>query len=187
MSAAAPENPYPALYFDWLYEQVVAVRNLSSPNSYVMVCDRMHQLGFQVLVQGDDNRLSDGVILRNQFLSGITRGELNLDQVLFPDATIFEVLIGLIVRMKFLYNLDEKEMFTRFLYNLGLATYSDHHCMRRPNSLLTITRILRRFNDRKYDRSGKGGLFPLAHPDADQREIELWYQMGRFLNENNLY
>jgi hypothetical protein len=72
--------------------------------------------------------------------------------------------------------------FWKLLFNTGLAalddTYSDD----------TYERILYRFNiinKRLYNEDGTGGgLFPLAHPRQDQREIEVWYQMMAYLQEN---
>ena len=39
--------------------------------------------------------------------------------------------------------------------------------------------------NRQFDYDGKGGLFPLRHPNEDQRCDEIWYQMHAWLNENS--
>ncbi|MEG1515987.1 MAG: hypothetical protein RSD95_13955 [Clostridia bacterium] len=46
--------------------------------------------------------------------------------------------------------------------------------------------ILCRFMRRAYDESGQGGLFTIRQPNSnvDMREIEIWYQMMTYLEEN---
>ena len=46
------------------------------------------------------------------------------------------------------------------------------------NKLISI------FLDRRYNRFGNGGIFPLKHYTSDQREVEIWYQMMAYLDEN---
>ncbi len=47
-----------------------------------------------------------------------------------------------------------------------------------------IDDILERLIWRQYQEDGQGGFFPLAWPEQDQREVELWYQMNAYLAEN---
>jgi hypothetical protein len=37
--------------------------------------------------------------------------------------------------------------------------------------------------NREYDPDGRGGLFPLDGTHANQREVELWYQMQAYIIE----
>ena len=38
--------------------------------------------------------------------------------------------------------------------------------------------------ERRYKRSGEGGLFPLKNAAKDQRKVEIWYQLSSYLLEN---
>ena len=44
--------------------------------------------------------------------------------------------------------------------------------------------ILTKFMRREYDASGLGGLFALRYPKEDMRDIEIWYQMMSYLEED---
>jgi hypothetical protein len=37
--------------------------------------------------------------------------------------------------------------------------------------------------DRRYERNGQGGLFPLRKPAMDQRDVEIWYQANAYMIE----
>ena len=63
--------------------------------------------------------------------------------------------------------------------NLGLGSMDD-----RGYDEGEKKKIINRFLDRKYDRNGKGGLFTVKdRPSIDMRNIEIWYQMSWYLNE----
>ena len=171
-------------YFKWMYDQVVAYDNPQGMNSYWTVCAKMMDLTFLDLVEHDSNRIAEAANLRTEFLDTCVHPlPHDVADFLFPDATIFEVLVMLARRANLMIEMDVQKWFQLFLRNLGLDRYSDWYC----NGHLTgnIGRILNRFNSRTYDANGhKGGLFPLAHPTRDQREVELWYQMGAYMTEN---
>lgn len=184
MSAQIDAKPLTKLYFRWLYDQVMAVNDPQGLSSYWNVCALMMDLVFLDLVEYDSNRIAEATILRDEFLAtqkGITIHDRN--DFLFPDASIFEVLVALARRANFMVEMDLYKWFQLFLRNLGLDRYNDWYC----NSHFTgnIGRILNRFNSRTYQPNGhRGGLFPLAHPTRDQRGVELWYQMGAYINEH---
>ena len=43
---------------------------------------------------------------------------------------------------------------------------------------------LSNFMERTYTRNGYGGLFPLTKSKENQRNVEIWYQMSAYLEEN---
>lgn len=183
MSTQEESNPLPGLYFKWLYDQVVPTRELNGLSSYWKVCTIMHSVVFLDLVEHDSNRIADGANLRNEFLAQSGGQILDKNDVMFPDATIFEVLVALAIRANLMIEMDVMKWFQLFLSNLRLDRYNDWYCM--MHHIGGITRNLNRFNKRIYRPDGSaGGLFPLARPTKDQREVELWYQMGAYMNEN---
>lgn len=187
MSAQTNADPLTKEYFRWMYDQVVQVNDPQGLSSYWVVCARMMDFSFRDLVEHDSNRIAEATILRDEFLS--TKKYVyphDRNDLLFPDATIFEVLVALARRANFMVEMDLYKWFQLFLRNLGLDRYNDWYCS--SHFIGNIDRILDRFNSRTYKPNGHhGGLFPLAHPVRDQREVELWYQMAAFMTENTMY
>jgi len=129
---------------------------------------------FYSLIPNDDNRVEDGISLRDGF-------EMDSGSILNFDAecTVLEALIGIASRMGYmLYDPkidDDKQLvpwFWTLIKNLELAPRSQN-----------IPEIIDIFLERKYDYNGDGGLFPLRFPKKDQRKVEIWYQMMAWIDE----
>lgn len=175
-----------ARYFHWLYDQVFEVRDLESPLSYLKLCEKMQEHIFEVVVPQDINRAADGSELRNEFIREMgVGGPVAWSEILEPDASIFEVLIGLAKRADFMVDRTVGWWFMQFIINLSLAHYNDKRMM--PLDLRKIDRVLTQFNNRNYKATGRGGIFPLRIPNTDQRHVELWYQMCSYMTENVMY
>jgi len=161
-------------YFDWLYEQV-------NRGDYLKLCAWLHNIPFQVEIELDANRVGDVDEMRRMFMShhDTYYGDLHL-----PDATIFEILVVMAQKANFMTNGPVTAWFQRFIDNLGLGRYVDDGFESHSRQ---VDRIIGHFNNRTYRPDGQGGLFPLTRPAADQRRIELWYQMGAYLREHELY
>jgi hypothetical protein len=180
-------NQLAKAYFDWLYERVFGIRDVDTSNCYTIICNYMLQFPFKYIVPHDDNRIADGTMLRDEFLRSYKRRYNEIDKVdmIIPDATIFEVLVGLAARADFILDHGEEFWFDLFLTNLQLKEFNDRRYVAKDNT--KIERRLRRFNDRRYQPDGTGGIFPLKDPQQDQREVELWYQMAAYMTENQMY
>jgi hypothetical protein len=184
MTVQEEANPLQGQYFRYLYDLVVPVLQVDGLSSYGTVCTAMHNLIFKDKVPHDSNRIAEAADLRNAFLDTNPRsGTRDWNDVLARDASIFEVLVELARRANFMIELDDMKWFQIFLKNLGLDRYCDWYCLSHGTG--HIFRVLRRFNERTYKPDGSGGLFPLKNPGGDQREIELWYQLGAWVNEHN--
>jgi hypothetical protein len=178
-------DPIHRQYFNWLYDRVCLERDVESAISYTLVCDRMHGITFKALVPHDENRIADGAELRNDFLIETEGFQLDQIDVMYPTASVFEVLVGLAKRADFMVDMSEMMWFTKFLMNLKLDRYTDEYCLTKPT--WRVSRILTTFNERTYGADGRGGIFPLRRPLNDQRRVELWYQMGAYMTENRMY
>lgn len=168
------------LYFDWLCNQVYSVKTSSPSRSYRNLFHILYTTEFVWLVPNDDNRIEDGKDLRREFLEdenirvdGWDHEWINLG------CSMLELLLGLSRRLSF--ETDESENFWLFelLENIDLKQYND----RTPISLDDIIEILDRVIFRTYLPNGHGGLFPLKHPQCDQRDLELWYQLSAYILE----
>lgn len=178
-------RPLSARYHRWLCRQITPSGPRDGMVSYRMVCEVMDNVQFRVLVVKDDNRAEDGYMLRNDFLLSIGYEPLDIHEMHMWPVTILEVLVALALKAEKLIEIPPPEMFGIFLRNLKLTIYYDGTEAIAPR--LGIHKILRRFNDRNYTRTGQGGLFPLRRGCPDQREVEIWYQMGAYMSENRMY
>lgn len=137
---------------------------------------QLHNMPFYSLIPNDDNRGMDGLQLRNLYEEA--EGYI----VDFDDdvpCTLLEMLIALAERMAYIiYDSENEEeyntasCFWLFIRNLNLTPESGTN-ISKLNDLL----------ERRYAENGDGGLFPLRRPITNQREIEIWYQMMYYIEE----
>ena len=68
--------------------------------------------------------------------------------------------------------------------NLGLDPVDMHNSGEYDN--VRNHAIIKRFLERAYNRSGRGGLFPIKRVLKDQRRVEIWYQMMDYISQEGL-
>ena len=73
--------------------------------------------------------------------------------------------------------------FKVMLDNLDLSKMTDDMYFEYGGSMY-VDNVLNIMIERKYNRKGEGGLFPLKSTKRDQRKVELWYQLNNYLIEN---
>jgi hypothetical protein len=130
------------------------------------------------LVPNDDNRLADGLELRKEFcyaqhirVDGLRR---------LGPCSFLEVLVGLSRRLAFAASGTAPGWAWQLMCNLELDKMSDPLTRRKVQR---VDEILDRVIWRTYAPDGSGGFFPLAWPDEDQTQKELWYQMAAYIDE----
>lgn len=169
------------VYFEWLYS-TLGPRSLRDPRrTYWQLAAQMHQTEFTWFIFNDDNRASDGQELREEFLreSGYDASE----RWLHAPCSVLEMLIALARRVAFESYAESTDWIHVFLRNLEVYrfvddVYDDHVADE-------VSVILRKLVQRKYGVDGRGGIFPLRMPNADQRKVEIWYQMSTYLLEGD--
>lgn len=174
--------PLDELYFEWLYSQVSSIKLKNPARTYWKLFRILFTHEFVWLVPNDDNRCEDGKDLRYDFLRD---RDMDPDDV-SPDwihegCSFLELLIGLSKRLAFQMNSEVGEWFWELLENLHLQQYNDGVHIPRREIEDTLDRVI----FRTYRRNGHGGLFPLRRPRADQREVELWYQLNAYILERD--
>lgn len=170
--------PLDELYFVWLYEQVGRISR-SKLRSHWDLCRHLHSKAFQWMLQGDENRAEDGRLLRVEFINQMPAVSADAEW-LGMDCSVLEMLIGMSHRLAFNAGGEPHEWFWQLIDNLELSTFNDAHY---EAYIMEVEEKLNALIHRTYLRTGKGGLFPLEHPQADQREVEIWYQMSEYLTE----
>lgn len=174
-------------YFQWLCE-LVHVDQVDT--SYWILAKDLYRKEFYSLVPHDENRASDGLELREEYMREINYPKyISIDR----ECSVLEMLIALARRMDFetgdpydLNNSNDKTAywFWEMIDNLGLLPYCDDDYVD-FGGMTQVDGILDEFLERGYSWDGHGGLFPLDSSEEDQRDVEIWYQMNAYLMEKN--
>ncbi len=155
-------------YLIWLENQITPDRD----RMYTDLFSALFEKEFIWITPNDDNRIADAMDIRCEFFrrhGALTRA-----------CSVLEVIIGISRRMSFAAGGDSDRWAWQLIANLELGRMTGHIGRVRAEH---IDEILERFIWRLYKPDGTGGLFPLAWPKADQRKIELWYQMCAYIEE----
>lgn len=161
-------------YFVWLCSK------LCTPNeafTHWRLMEAFHKKEFVWVVPNDDNRITDGVRLRSEFLSD----QSDMTEVFEPlGCSFLEMLIGLSLRLEYNSERAAELWFWELVDNLCLVEYSD----KRTFDPSIVEDVLDQVIWRTYKWTGHGGLFPLRKPKGDQTHKEIWDQMMEYLQEN---
>jgi len=172
-------EPLDELYFRWLYSQVASVKQKNPSRTYWALLKQLFTKEFVWIIPNDDNRLEDGRDLREEFIE--ERQLHNVDPAWTElGCSMLEMLIALSRRLSFEDDQPADEWFWKLIENLGLRGFTDKHTY----TAEIVDEILDDVIWRTYGEDGQGGLFPLKHPNQDQRDIEIWYQLSAYLLES---
>ncbi|MDR2395826.1 MAG: hypothetical protein LBD57_04435 [Endomicrobium sp.] len=189
------ESCFDSNYFNWLVCENTDLNGRNCVYTYVVIAKILFDTSFFFIHLMDRNRLVDGWQLRKDYRNTIAKNPESID-ISEKTCNLLEMFIALSRRME--YNLfginklvsNSRECVFLFLCNLGLDCFSDQWIggitseRRLAGVEFEIKVILNTFLNRTYEFDGTGGLFPLNRPKEDQREVEIWYQMHAYLNEN---
>lgn len=170
-------NDFDERYLVWLCGLVVNNEYQERLHASRRMIDGLFEEPFFDFVPNDDNRAAEGRGLRDRYQNE-TAQQINR-RLYMSQCTLLEMLVGLAHRYAWeIVGLDETveenipSCFWTMIDNLELNP--THKNLGR----LSV------FNKREYKADGSGGLFPLANPKEDQREVELWFQMMAYIMEN---
>lgn len=167
-------------YCDYLIDLVRLGDNLREDYGELLLY--LHTIPFKYTIPLDENRLKDGIRLRNDFTDDV-RG---LDQ--YP-CSVLEVLVSFAIRIDQEMTGDPRDphpdiIFWDMLYNLNLEMCDNSHF----NEGYVLSHILK-WLSRDFDSFGRGSIFPLkkAYDSPDQRKVEMWTQMLCYIHDNQRY
>lgn len=169
-----PDEPY----FKWLITLIEFPPNFDE--TFDQLLDYLYNKEFVWLISGDDNRVQDGKDLRTEFMY---KFDIPND---FPELefksyiSVLEVMIAISRILEFVAGGEAPAWAWRLIDNLGLNHFYDPL---NEDKLNGVNEIVESLIWRTYDRSGKGGFFPLVFPQEDQTKIEIWYQLNAYVNE----
>lgn len=155
---------------------------------YTKLLNKLWNTEFYSILNYDDNRIADGLDLRNEFADLEVIHIYYLADNLPEYCTVLEMMIALAKRLENDILYDEKygdrtsKWFWMMVENLGLADSYDGYFRE-----YYVQSVLERFLERQYKPNGKGGLFVVnsgqKSGQIDMRGTEIWYQAQYFLDE----
>ena len=166
-------------YHDWMCD--LMCMDLPMHRNYQLLMQDLDCKEFIFSHPLDKNRDLDGYFLRKEYLSCNGYSE---QEVWEGPRSVLEVLVALSIRMETeitgdLGNDHIEKWFWVMIKNLGLDYFTDDNYDHRE-----VDRILDIWLQRRYKSNGKNGIFPLKKSTMDQRDIDIWYQMQLYLDEN---
>ena len=194
MSSRMTDDKHRAMRIENSYIQylqnIIGIKH--NNKTYRRLINILYDTEFYYYVENDGNRAAAGISWRDEFAKDYAGGDTEEAQIIANDilggpCSFLELLIGLAEAMNGFF-IGEKfssisYWFWVLISNVGLDKFSDD--VIDPNFVDKIKNILTRVMDRNYEEDGKGGLFPLkTYNGYDQTEIELWYQMSEYIQEN---
>lgn len=163
-------------YLLWLQAQLKD--EWAPTGSHWGLINLMFDKEFKWFVDHDDNRVVDALDLRVEFVSASRYRRSQIPRL--GPCSFLEVLIGLSRRLAFIAGGEPPGWAWQLVTNLELHKCQDPIT---PRKASVINRIMDTCIQRTYSPDGQGGFFPLAWPDGDQTNIELWYQMNAYAEE----
>lgn len=178
-------------YLEWMAELVKGCAEfpITRWNEYDYECysqlfKHLNSIDFYYDIPMDANRYEDGIELRYRF-----GREMNYDDRIIANClddhpcSVLEMMVALAVRCEehIIYD-DEVEnqaglLFWDMLDNLDLVSMRNGHY--RP---WYVDMVITKFLEHDYESDGTGGLFTIKDCDDDLRNVEIWYQMCRYID-----
>lgn len=173
-------------YYDWLYKIVCGEwepRNLS----FHRLLMHLYNRNFTPACEMDSCRATDGVALRYRFATENDIPYAKIDEVFQGvQCSMLEMMVALATRIEEHIMEDRSagnrvgQWFWSMIVSLGMAAMDDSRFNENRADF-----IIDRFMCRGYQPNGAGGLFTLNHPTEDIRQLDIWYQLMAYLQEND--
>ena len=165
-------------YRDWLISLVN-----DRTNDYTQLLRELYSIEFYALVNYDEDRGKDGLMLREEWAEG-SRFKGSLD---FGVANVLEVLIGIAKRMEFQLfgsrycdDWDYVDIFWDLIDNLGLGhVFGDVS----RDVFDEISQNVTHFLNREYFRHKKGNIFVFENSPKNLQNLNIWSQMAIYMRE----
>ena len=171
-------------YLDWMY-RIVCNDEYSKYTKYRKLFAYLHDVVFTYTIPMDGNRFEDGIELRYRFGRECGYPDYMIANALDDMAcSVLEMMLALAIRCEESSTWDPDigdrtgQWFWEMIVNLGLGHMTDDNFDQGK-----AEDVVARFLDRDYEKNGEGGLFKVKDPTVDMRNLEIWYQMHRYLRE----
>jgi hypothetical protein len=177
------------LYFEWLMTQLDS-EGVREGVAYMS--GLLWAFDFERRVGNDINRAEDGMNLRRAFMANFEEVDFDphvTNEFMMMECNWLEMLIALATHLDYLYDGGVEGRFLELTGNMGLDVLLrpevDRSPMLEEYDQRMVDIVTNRIDNNRFDRHGRGGLFPLqpslAHPD--QRRVEIWDQHAAYFRE----
>lgn len=151
--------------------------DLPEHRHYHLLMEHLDEKPFKSVHPMDRNREIDGLDLRREY------EEMTGTDISGP-ITCLEVLVALSRRIEIEIMGEPgddhiEKWFWLMLRNLGLDVFEDDSYDHR-----SVDKILDIWLNRRFEKNGKGGIFPVKSGSFDSTKTDIWYQMQNYLLEN---
>lgn len=167
-------------YFEWLCE-LIDERRYARQVSYKTLLSYLHAKEFRYLIPKDQNRAEEGITLRYRF--SVDQGFRDVPSALDGPCSVLEMIIAVAIHCEE-HIMDDPnfgnrtgQWFWDMIVNLGLGSMTD-----RRFDEEYVEEVVERFLNREYEPDGRGGLFTIRDCDEDLRDMEIFYQLCRYLD-----
>lgn len=170
-------------YFNWICG-IVINNEEGITDDYIILLSSLFNREFTYSHPMDKNRYIDGLELRSRFAMDVYGGDENLiiNTLGLYKCSILEMMVALSLRCEEIMQNGELNRthiwFLNMIHSLYLDDLSDYNF-----DDDVFEQNINKFLNREYAYNGNGGLFTLANPIGDLRDIEIWYQMMMWLKE----
>ena len=172
-------------YYAWVCD-LVCDGDMRKQLRYDKLLEYLYDQEFVYILDMDSNRAAYGIDLRYRFTY-----EYDIPNSIMQSAlgdkpcSILEMMAALALNCEehIMDNPDignrTSKWFWDMIDNLGLSNMTSSKF-----ELGYANMVINRFLNRRYEPNGRGGLFILKHCRQDLRDVDIWYQMMWYLNEN---
>lgn len=175
-------------YKKWLFN--LAVPDQIAQKHYTRLLEHLLNTEYYSTNDLDENRIIDGLVLRDRFIVRIPANEYDeqfVEALSKNTCSVLEMMVALAARIENQIMKDPNFgdrthiWFLSMLANLGLEhMYDENWDENIFNNIMFI------FLNRLYDNEGHGGnLFIVDNPPADMRSTDIWYQCMWWLDKEN--
>jgi len=168
------------MYWEYLMSRV------GEHKDYTLLLRQLYTTPFRWPLHKDHNRAYESDEIRRYFGNDMDINYDEIDGWNDQNVSFLEVLLQLATRCETgvgaMETIQHTVWFWKFMDHLGLDKYNNY-----TYDSEKVEEIVEKCIERRYDRLGNGGLFPLKASPNDQRLVELWYQMAEYLHENYYY
>lgn len=174
------------LYFKWICSIVFPDENLK--NNYYNVLRLLNNITFEYVLPLDENRQKDGIDLRYHFSYACKIPyDIIMENFNNSHCSVLEMMVALAKRYEDDVMSDSNygnrtlEWFWIMFKNLNLDQYTNNSWSYMSD--YAVKNIVFNFMFRKYNSDGtNGGLFPCPNSEYDLRYLQIWDQMGLYMN-----
>lgn len=177
-------------YLQWLSQIIDLGKNSEIDiRLYSIIIEELYNTEFSydtaILVGNDTNRIQDAIDLRKDFI--VSNG---FSFMLSDPPNLLEVMVALARRFEYILNVDTRAddtalRFWELMHNLEFDKIKDVEFYNNKTGYMNfVNDRIGRLLGRDYSANGYGGFFPLKDPKENQRNVEIWYQLAAYINEN---